>query len=286
VKDHTLPTWFRILQVLVALSQVAFGVTLMINPAAITSVWPWPLTTITTRVLAASTLVSVPLEIVPSIVNRWSVTRIPVVMLLTYRVFQLLAGLIHLDRFDFSRPVTWNYFGGGSIMLLILAFVLSRRGSLGQPVEGTPKWLRGNAPLSLGAAGKATLRILGLVFAGLGVSFIILGAQAAPLWFEAPGKLTPLTARLFASPTIGLALALWLITLAPHWREIAIPSIGMATFGSIATASLVVEAASIAPPTPLGYVTAAVPVILFVLGLFLLLPSRSAATAGMLPPRH
>src|SRR5260370_41566578 len=105
------------------------------------------------------------------------------------------------------------------------------------------------------------------------MAFLIFGAQAAPLWFEAPGKLTPLTARLFASPTIGLALALWLITSAPRWREIAIPAVGMATFGLVATASLAIESASISPPTPLGYVTAAVPVVLLGLGLFLLLPS-------------
>jgi hypothetical protein len=283
VKDRGLPAWFRTLLILVALSQLAFGVTLMLNPAAIGSVWPWSLTPITTRVLAASTLVSVPLEIIPAIVNRWSVVRIPIVMLLAYRTFQLLAGVIHLNRFDFGRPVTWNYFGGGTILLLVLLYILVRGSSLGKPVSGTPTWLRGDAPLALGPAGIATLRILGAVFAGLGTAFLILGAQAAPLWFEAPGKLTPLTARLFASPTIGLALALWLITIAPRWREIAIPAIGMVTFGLVATASLAIESASISPPTPLGYVTAVVPVVLLVLGLFLLLPSRSGRPLGLSP---
>jgi hypothetical protein len=280
LKDRALPVWFRILLILVALSQVVFGATLMLNPAAIGSVWPWQLTTITTRILAASTLVSVPLEIVPAIVNRWSVTRIPIVMLLTYRIFQLLAGVIHLNRFDFSRPVTWNYFGGGTFMLVVLVYVLVRGGLGEQTISGMPDWLRGNASLVLGPAGVATLRLLGLFFAGLGISFLILGANAAPLWFEAAGKLTPLTARLFASPTIGLALALWLITLAPYWREIAIPAIGMSTFGLIATVSLILEAPSIAPPTSFGYVTASVPIILLVIGLFLLLPSRSSVPVG------
>jgi hypothetical protein len=283
VKDRELPAWFRVLLILVALSQIAFGVTLMLNPAAIGSVWPWQLTTITTRVLAASTLVSVPLEIIPALVNRWSVVRIPVVMLLAYRIFQLLAGIIHLNRFDFGRPVTWNYFGGGTILLLVLIYMLVRGSSLGNPVSETPTWLRGDASLSLGPASIATLRFLGLVFAGLGASFLIFGAQAAPLWFEAPGKLTPLTARLFASPTIGLALALWLITIAPRWREIGIPAIGMVTFGLVATASLAIESASISPPTPLGYVSAAVPVVLLLLGLFLLLPSRSGRPLDLSP---
>jgi hypothetical protein len=283
MEDRTLPTWFRALLILVALSQISFGVTLLLNPAAIGSVWPWALTPITTRVLAASTLVSVPLEIIPALVNRWSVVRIPVAMVLTYRIFQLLAGVIHLNRFDFGRPVTWNYFGGGTFLLLVLVYVLLYGNALGKPVFGTPTWLRGDAPLSLGPASIATLRILGLVFAGLGAAFLVFGAQAAPLWFEAPGKLTPLTARLFASPTIGLALALWLITMAPRWRDVAIPAIGMVTFGLVATASLVIDSASISPPTPFGYITAAVPVVLLVLGLFLLLPARSGRPLDLSP---
>ena len=46
-----------------------------------------------------------------------------------------------------------------------------------------------------------------------------LGDAGASLWFEAPGLATSLTLRLFASPIMGLALGLALITFARRWRE-------------------------------------------------------------------
>jgi hypothetical protein len=49
---------------------------------------------------------------------------IPFVMMLTYRVLQLLAGVIHIDRFAANSTITLNYFGGGLAMLVVFGYPL------------------------------------------------------------------------------------------------------------------------------------------------------------------
>jgi len=275
MNDRTRPRWLRLVLVLVALSQLIFGLTLLIDPSAIGRLWPWSLTPLTTRLLGASTLVSVPLEVLAAASNRLSVARIPFVMLLTYRVLQLAAGLGHFDRFDLTHPATWNYFGGGSLMLIILTYALVRGSRVGQPVTIAPSWVRGDAPLALGSLARGILRIIAIAYFSLGLGLLVFGAQATPLWFEPPGTLTPLTARLFSSPTIGLALGLWLVTLATRWREVAVPAAGWTTFGVVGLLAVVVESGGITPPTVIGYVIPVSPLVVLILGLFLLAPSRS-----------
>jgi hypothetical protein len=275
--DATFPAWLRLVLLFTGVLQAVLGVTLLFNPAAINGLWPWPLSPITARLLGASTLVGVPLFILPAIANRWSAARIPLVMLISYRVLQVLVGLIHIDRFDFRRPITWNYFGGGVLLLLVLAAVLALHTRLGQPVADEPAWLGGDSPLAIGAVGRLALRLLAAVYFVWGLAFLILGNGAAALWFEAPGLATSLTLRLFASPIMGLALGMWLITRASKWREAAIPAAGLTFIGLTGSFAIGVEWASVRPPGPLGYVTVATPLILLLVGLYLLLAARGRA---------
>jgi hypothetical protein len=275
MNDRTLPWWLRLVLVGVALSQLVFGLTLLVDPAAIGRLWPWSLTPLTARLLGASTLVSVPLEVLPAVLNRWSAARIPFIMLLTYRVLQLAAGFIHFDRFDFRQPTTWNYFGGGCLMLIILSYALVRGNKLGRPALATSELLRGDAPLVLGRLARGILRFVAVIYFALGLGFFVLGAQASALWFESADKLTPLTARLFSSPTIGLALGLWFVTRAVRWREVAVVAVGWMTFGLVGLLAVVMESDGIAPATLIGYAIPVTPIVLLILGLYLLLPGRS-----------
>src|SRR5258706_521840 len=93
-----LPARLRLLLLFTGLLQGVLGIALLLNPAAINGLWPWPLTPITARLLGASSLVSLPLTFLPALADRLSVARIPLVMLTSYRVLQVLAGLLHLNR--------------------------------------------------------------------------------------------------------------------------------------------------------------------------------------------
>lgn len=284
--DMRLPNWVRAVILISALMQLVFGVTLLADPGRIAELWPWPLPPLTARLLGASTLVSIPLALLAIFINRYAMAMIPLVMMLTYRVLQLLAGLIHADRFAPDSTVTLNYFGGGLLMLLTFAYPLVA-GSQGRLLSAKP-----GAPFASPMPWRphALLRNGLLFFAGmfivLGFAFLLLGGQAKMLWFDAKG-MTPLTARLFASPLIGLGLGLFLVSRAKDWREIMIPAIAMITTGVLATLALWLSADSFAPQSPLAWMVAASPAVLFVAGTALLLsrpspsPWRKDAAAAM-----
>ena len=277
MKDRTLPNWVRVVLLISALMQLFFGVRLLLNPASITDMWPWPMTSITARLLGASTLVSVPLALLSIWFNRFSAARLPMIMVLMYRVLQLLAGFIHFYKFDLKAPVTWNYFGGGGIILIVLLISILRGPSLGNEVTGEPAFLRGNTKLNLGISAKYIFHAISILFILLGICFFILGDKGSWLWFEAEGNLTSLTARLFASPMIGLGVAAWIISTSKYWREVGIPAVGMSTFGIAGAITMILESASIQPLTILGYIIVLAPLILLGMGIYLLLPSRSTA---------
>ena len=267
--DMKLPNWVRLVIVLSALMQLGFGLTLLFEPDRIAELWPWKLPPLTARLLGASTLVSVPMALLAVWINRFAVAAIPLVMMLTYRVLQLLAGAIHYDRFAPDSLVTWNYFGGGLLMAATFAYPLfvARRGDLPpasptQPFTQSMSWIVPNSA-------RTGLAALGGFYFVLGIAFLFLGAVAKPLWFDAAG-LTPLTARLFASPLTGLGLGLILVSRASDWREIMVPAIGMVTIGIVGTLSLVLDCATFEPQSGAAWLVAATPPILLLVGVALL----------------
>ena len=274
--EMRLPNWVRAIIAVSALMQLVFGVTLLVDPSRIAELWPWPLPPLTARLLGASTLVSIPLAFLSVGINRYAMAMIPLVMMLTYRVLQLVAGAMHFDRFDPHSAVTFNYFGGGLLMLVVFGYPLIA-GSKG----ALPK-VKPNAPFALPMPWhprpvvRDGLAFLGGLLVVLGSIFLILGGQAKAFWFDAQG-MTPLTARLFASPLIGLGLGMSLVSRAKDWREIAIPAVAMTTIGVLATLALVLSAGSFAPQSPLAWLIAGLPALLLVIGIALLLsrPRRS-----------
>ena len=103
-------------------------------------------------------------------------------------------------------------------------------------------------------------------YVGLGLVFLMHGANAKSFWFDASG-ITPLTARLFASPLTGLGLGLALVARAEDWRAVFVPAIGMVTIGILGTLSLVIDRADFMPQSAGAWLTAATPPLLLLVGL-------------------
>jgi hypothetical protein len=274
--DRTLPIWVKIVLVVSGLMQIVFGLRLLMDPSALTSMWPWSMTPVTARLLGCSTLVSVPLALLSVWFNRYSAARLPMIMIIAYRVLQLAAGFIHFSNFDIASPTTWNYFGGGGILLIVLSIAVIRGKTLGEPISSYHPFLRGETKLNMDSMGRIAFRAVSVLFILLGVTCFVLGENAGWLWFEAAGNLTSLTARLFASPMIGLGIASWIITISPYWRQVRIPAVGLCTFGIAGILTLILESASVQPPSPFGYIMVAAPLILLGMGIYLLLPARAA----------
>ena len=150
------------------------------------------------------------------------------------------------------------------------------RGTLPPAKERSP--LRAALPWRPPPSARAGLGLLGGVYVGLGLVFLMHGANAKPLWFDASG-ITPLTARLFASPLTGLGLGLILVARAKDWRAVLVPAVGMATIGILGTLSLVLDRADFVPQSAGAWLTAATPPLLLLIGLTLLI-SRPSPSAG------
>jgi hypothetical protein len=269
-----LPNWVRAIIVVSALMQLAFGVTLLLDPARIAELWPWPLPPLTARLLGASTLVSVPMALLVAGINRFEVAEISLVMMLTYRVLQLVAGIIHHDRFSPDSIVTFNYFGGGLLMAVAFGYPLwaGWRKELPSAKAGGP--LPDPMPWRPSFIARRGLSLLGAAYIAVGLAFLVMGANAKPLWLDAAG-ITPLTARLFASPLTGLGLGLILVSRAEDWRAVYVPSIGMITIGILGTLSLFLDRATFLPQSGAAWAIAGTPPVLLMVGLALLL-SRPA----------
>ena len=94
---------------------------------------------------------------------------------------------------------------------------------------------------------------------------MLLGKAAAGMWIDS-GGLTPLTARLFASPLMGLGLGMFLCSRATDWRAVCVPAVGMVTIGVCGTLSLWLDRATFAPHNIVAWTVAATPLTLLVVG--------------------
>jgi hypothetical protein len=133
---------------------------------------------LTARLLGASTLVSIPLAFLSIGINRYRMAMIPFVMMLTYRVLQLVAGVIHIDRFAANSTLTLNYFGGGLLMLVVSCLSAHRRlaeGACRRHPQGAVRNVDAMAAASFIADGLAFLAGALIV---LGLAFLISGGSA------------------------------------------------------------------------------------------------------------
>jgi hypothetical protein len=269
-----LPDWARAVIAISALMQVFFGATLLHDPSAIANVWPWSLPPLSARLLGASALVSVPMSLIAVAVNRFVPAMIPLIMMIAYRVLQIAAGLIHVDRFQADSLVTLNYFGGGGLMFAIYAYCLWAGLASRLPEARAGAAMAEPAPWQPPKALRVVMVVLAIAYLALGLYFLVAGGSAS-FWIDA-GGLTPLSARLFSSPLIGLALGLFLCSRAADWRSVAIPAAGLVTIGVLGTLAIFLERMTLVLPTPVAWLVAATPLILLAAGAMLIAsrPSR------------
>jgi hypothetical protein len=263
--EMQLPIWIRAVIAVSALMQLVFGITLIASPAQIADVWPWVMPPLTARVLGASALVSVPMVFLAVAFNRYALAAIPFVMMVTYRVVQLAAGALHLDRFGAKPLMAANYFGGGVIMLAVLIYALwvGQTGRL--PATTAVGTFAKPMPWTVPRPVRLALACLGVIYIALGATFLVAPAGVADFWIDARG-MTPLTARLFSGSLIGLGLGIVLLSQAGDWRAALIPAAGLVTAGVAANLAFIVGHDDFAPKTLIGWAVAATPLLSLLVG--------------------
>ena len=118
-----LPASIRRFLAVVGLVLVVVSLLLFLLPEVMIPSWPWTLSPLTARVMAA-------MFVLPGIVGlgiardgRWSAARFILQAQIGAILFILLAILIARSDLDWSRIVTWSFAGGMSLLCVCLIFI-------------------------------------------------------------------------------------------------------------------------------------------------------------------
>ena len=122
-----------------AAGALAAGAVAFVAPEIAIDVWPWQLTPITARVLAALTIQVGVGALVLSSDPRWSAWRLIVQTFLVATALLLAGAVSALGDFETGNPLTWAYLGGlvvtGSSLFLLRVLMESA-----QPTHGGSRW--------------------------------------------------------------------------------------------------------------------------------------------------
>ena len=86
------------------------GIVLFINPALFIPLWPWELTPLIARVVAAWIFLPGLGAVAAAYEPRYTAYRPLIQLSAVWAVLVLIGSLLHLDAFDFGRPLTWLWF--------------------------------------------------------------------------------------------------------------------------------------------------------------------------------
>ena len=99
---------------------------MLVVPTLLIPTWPWALTPLTTRVMAAMFALTGLVCLGISVDGRWQAVRYILHAQIIAIIFILLAAVRAWPQFDWSRPVSWLFVGGLSFVLVVALGVLIR----------------------------------------------------------------------------------------------------------------------------------------------------------------
>lgn len=111
------------------LAMLAIAVWLFVFPSSAIDVWPWSLTPLTARTVAAFVALPGVSWLVIARDGRWSATKAVVETLAIGLVLLLVAVARAWGEFDTDRPLTWAYVGGlaGTLAALVVWYAWMER---------------------------------------------------------------------------------------------------------------------------------------------------------------
>lgn len=86
------------------------GLGLLLDVAAVTGVWPWPLKPFNQRFLGALYSAALVAAVWQVAIGRWAPARSITWMILVFTAVVTALSFLHLSRFDFASPPAWIWF--------------------------------------------------------------------------------------------------------------------------------------------------------------------------------
>jgi hypothetical protein len=143
-RDAMLPGWTRVVMATAGIAMGAIAAWMYVAPASAASVWPWPLTPLTARAVAAFVALPAVAWIAMAVDGRWSAARVMLTTIALGLVLLLFAVVRAWDEFDPTNPLRLVYVGGlvgtlGAIGVLSL-WMRQRSRASAEPVSAaTPE---------------------------------------------------------------------------------------------------------------------------------------------------
>ena len=201
------------------------GAGLMVQPAVIGAVWPWPLTPFNAAFLGAVYSASLVSAAALTVIGRWSPARIVVPMILVFTAVVLFVSLAYLGRFNGGWP-TWLWF------LLYLVIPANAAWHF---------WLyRGLPPADPGqltTGFRAVILLAATLFALYGLMLVVAPEAVAVLW---PWPIDAFHARLYSATFLTPAVGLFLLVRAASWAELWTMGLTLLVLGLLALVGLAV----------------------------------------------
>ena len=112
VRDAWFPGWLRVAMAAAGAAMCAIAAWMYLAPASAISTWPWPLTPLTARAVAAFVALPAVAWLAIAVDGRWSAARVMLTTVAVGLVLLLLAVARAWHEFDPSNPFRHVYAGG------------------------------------------------------------------------------------------------------------------------------------------------------------------------------
>jgi hypothetical protein len=135
-RDAMFPEWIRIAMAVAGIAMATIAAWLYLAPASVASVWPWPLTPLTARAVAAFVALPAVAWLTIAIDGRWSASRMMLRTVALGLVLLLIAVIRAWGEFDPTNPLRVVYVAGLAATLIAIAtLVLFMRRRVGSVPE-------------------------------------------------------------------------------------------------------------------------------------------------------
>jgi peptidoglycan/LPS O-acetylase OafA/YrhL len=128
-RDARIPRWTRRAMAVAGLGMAAIAVWLYVAPPSAAAVWPWPLTPLTARAVAAFVALPAVAWVAIAVDGRWSAARVMLGTVALGLVLLLVAVVRSWNEFDPSNPLRIGYVIGlaGTLVAIGILTVQTRR---------------------------------------------------------------------------------------------------------------------------------------------------------------
>jgi len=128
-RDAIFPRWIRVAMAVAGIAMAAVAAWMYVVPGSAASVWPWSLTPLTARAVAAFVALPAVAWLAIAVDGRWSASRVMLATIALGLVLLLIAVVRAWHEFDPTNPLRVIYVGGlvGTLAAIAILSLWMRR---------------------------------------------------------------------------------------------------------------------------------------------------------------